>query len=249
MVEISWGMISTAVNRHFRNADVDRESMDALAESEEKVDEMQMNITNYLVEITRRSLTPAQSHLIPLLMHCTNDAERIADHTETILRLTKRLNKANARLSDVALQDLDQLWLLLDTQAENVRLALSSASVDRKQMETMHEEGKKLNKLTKKYEKSITSGEAVPVLTLNQDDAAPGQATARNAKNNEEQINALTEQYEQEHVARRKAGQCAVDANVIFIEMLWELEQVGDRLANIAQRAPAIQRHYIGRSS
>ena len=44
---------------------------------------------------------------------------------------------------------------------------------------------------------------------------------------------------------RRNKGQCAVDASVIFIEMLWELERIGDHLVNIAQRAPEMQKHYI----
>ena len=58
-------------------------------------------------------------------------------------------------------------------------------------------------------------------------------------------INELAKQYEQVHVERRNKGECAVDASVIFIEMLWELERIGDHLVNIAQRAPEMQKFYI----
>lgn len=44
---------------------------------------------------------------------------------------------------------------------------------------------------------------------------------------------------------RRNKGECAVDASVIFIEMLWELERIGDHLVNIAQRAPEMRKFYI----
>ena len=62
---------------------------------------------------------------------------------------------------------------------------------------------------------------------------------------NEEEINKLTTAYEESHIERRNTGKCAVDASVIFIEMLWELERIGDHLANIAARAPEIQKHYV----
>ena len=208
---------------------------------EQHVDDMQSDITNYLVEITRRPLTRSQSKLIPLLMHCTNDAERIADHSANIIRLTKRLAKANATLSDIAQQDLNKLWDLLNNQSENVQAVLATSVNDKKRLEEMFEDEKKVNKLAKKYEKSITSGEAVPV-ELHEN---MSEKMAEDARQNEEVINALAKQYEQAHIQRRNEGQCPVDANVVFIEMLWELEQIGDQLANIAQRAPEIQKHYI----
>ena len=65
------------------------------------------------------------------------------------------------------------------------------------------------------------------------------------AMENEREINQLTRQYEMEHVSRRNAGKCSVESSVIFIELLWELEHIGDHLANIAVRTPEIQKHYV----
>jgi phosphate:Na+ symporter len=61
----------------------------------------------------------------------------------------------------------------------------------------------------------------------------------------EKKINKLTAAYEKSHIKRLRKGSCDAVIGVIFIEMLAELEKVGDHLSNIAERAPEIQKHYI----
>ena len=232
MVDLAWNMINESLNEHFRKENVDDEAFQKLMDSEQKVDDMQRNITSYLVQITRQNLTPRQSEIIPILVHCTNDAERIADHTETILKLTKRLIKTDSHLSEVAQHDLEKIWHLLDDQANNVKLAL--AGTNERILQTALDDERKINKLAKKYEKSMTA------------DMAADEATFfSQVKKNEQEITHLAKSVEQTHVERRNEGKCKVDASVIFIEILWELERIGDRLANIASRAPQIQKHNI----
>ncbi len=242
MVELSWSMIDRAVNHHFRAAHVDEKEFEQLESDEQQVDKMQADITNYLVQITRQHLSNPQSNLIPLLMHCTNDAERIADHTANIMRLTKRLSKVDTKLSDVAQDNINSLWELLSSQAENVKLALSHKEEENEAGFRSALEGeKKLNKLAHKYEKNIKAMMAEQARAQQQEAAH----VASDAEANEREINELAKQYEQVHVERRNKGECAVDASVIFIEMLWELERIGDHLVNIAQRAPEMQKFYI----
>ena len=100
---------------------------------------------------------------------------------------------------------------------------------------------RRLNKLAHKYEKHMKALMAEQA-RRDQQEAAH---VASDAEANEREINELAKQYEQVHVERRNKGECAVDASVIFIEMLWELERIGDHLVNIAQRAPEMQKHYI----
>ena len=241
MVELSWSMIDRAVNHHFRAAHVDENEFEQLEADEQQVDKMQSDITNYLVQITRQHLSNPQSNLIPLLMHCTNDAERIADHTANIMRLTKRLSKVDTKLSDVAQDNLNSLWELLSSQANNVKLALSHKPKESENgIRNALEGERKLNKLAHKYEKNIKAMMAEQA--REQQEAAE---VASDAEANEREINELAKQYEQVHVERRNKGECAVDASVIFIEMLWELERIGDHLVNIAQRAPEMQKFYI----
>ena len=242
MVELSWSMIDRAVNHHFRAAHVDEKEFEQLEADEQQVDKMQSDITNYLVQITRQHLSHPQSNLIPLLMHCTNDAERIADHTANIMRLTKRLSKVDTKLSDVAQDNLNSLWDLLASQADNVKLALSQKhSENEAGIRSALEGERKLNKLAHKAEKNIKAMMAEQAREQQQEAAN----VASDAEANEREINELAKQYEQVHVERRNKGECAVDASVIFIEMLWELERIGDHLVNIAQRAPEMRKFYI----
>lgn len=152
MVQESWIMIDKAVNAHFIPEHSDEESYAALAEAENRIDQMQAEVTAYLVQLTRHELTEPQSELVPLLMHCTNDAERIADHTEQILQLTDRLCKTNKKLSETARKDIKKMWLVLNDQAQNVIKALDSE--DPETIRFALKDERKINKLADKLESS-----------------------------------------------------------------------------------------------
>ena len=199
MVTDAWKMVSVAVNQHFLTGENDPASVKALEEAEAKIDEMQSEVTAYLVRLTRRQLSVAQSELVPLLMHCTNDAERIADHVEVILNLTGRLSQSERKLSETAVKDLKTLWDILDDQAKNVISGLG--------------------------------------------DANPAQV--KTALKEEEKVAKLADRFEIDHINRLREGNCTANMGIIFIEMLGELSKIGERLANISERTPEIQKHYI----
>ncbi|MDD5597393.1 MAG: Na/Pi cotransporter family protein, partial [Victivallaceae bacterium] len=204
MVREAWSMIDCVIAEHFIPQKVDEEDFEKLADREDKIDELQEEITEYLVQITRRELSDEQAGLVPLLMHCTNDAERIADHTANIITLTKRLAKAREQLSPEGQDEINILWKILSDQAHNVVKALHGTDSDKVNYAIRDE--KKINKLVDKYEKN--------------------------------------------HINRLKDGKCNPLMGVIFIEMLAEMEKIGDHLCNIAERAPEIQKQYVslGRS-
>ena len=195
MVRQSWVMIDRSFNEHFLKRDLDPERIADIVRMEEEVDEMQREITEYLVQLTRKPLTPELSELIPLLMHAANDAERIADHAENIITLTRRMEEGKDKLSDHAVKSLRKLWCHLDDEAQQVIDGLDGIR---------HK----------------------PV---------------RCALKDERKINKLAEKFESEHIERLRKGECAAPAGIIYIEMLGELEKIGDRLTNIAERTPRIQ--------
>ena len=199
MVVDAWKMVSAAVNTHFIEGDDSKKKIAALESEEERIDGMQEEITDYLVKLTRRPLTAPQSQLIPLLMHCTNDAERIADHCETILALSERIREEKNPLSATALKELARLWEVLDDQAENVISGLEN-------------------------------GEEKPL---------------RNAVKDEHKVEKLADKFEEEHIERLRKGRCSAATGVIYIEMLGELAKISARLANISDRTPEIQKHYV----
>ena len=83
--------------------------------------------------ISRRSLSKHQADLVPLLMHCTNDAERIADHTEIILCLTTRLSEAEQRISETGKEELNGLYVMLKEQAKNAIASLEQYAPEQAQ--------------------------------------------------------------------------------------------------------------------
>ncbi len=199
MVKEAWNMIDTAMREHFLPINTDIEKFQELAKREDRMDDLQAEITSYLVKLTQRELNENQSQLVPLLMHCTNDAERIADHTENILALTERLKKTDSKISESAYQELENMWHLLSDQAQNVIDALNGTRRDK--------------------------------ITF--------------ALSDEKRINKLADELEHSHIKRLSKGSCDPVIGIIFIEMLSELEKIGDHLSNIAERAPEIQKHYI----
>ena len=147
----------------------------------------------------RKPLTCECSELIPLLMHATNDAERIADHAENIVELAKRLEQGGDKLSENAVKSLEKLWRILDDEAGQVMIGLDGTR----------------------------------------------RKPVKSALKDERKINKLAEKLESDHIERLRKGECAAPAGVIYIEMLGELEKIGDRLTNIAERTPRIQREYV----
>ncbi len=199
MVKESWAMTKTAMEESFLPGKFSQERAAELAKREDRIDEIQSEVTSYLVQITQRDLTEPQSELIPLLMHCTNDAERIADHTENILGLSQRLMDTGKNLSDEAVKELKELWRTLQEEAESVIKALNNTD----------------------------------------------KAEIKVALKKENQIDRLTDLYEANHVSRLKDGDCNAVAGVIYIEILNELEKIGDHLSNIAERTAKMRKHHV----
>ncbi len=199
MVKESWSMVNCAMQNNFIKISINEKQDVELDAREEKIDELQAQITDYLVQLTQRELTISHAEVIPLLMHCTNDAEKIADHTENIIALTYRLKKTKKELSPHSRAELNELWVLLQDAAENV-----------------------INSLNKRLPDGV-----------------------KNALNDEKQINKLVDKFEKNHVSRLSKGKSDPVVGIIFIEMLAELEKIGDNLSNIAERTPKIQEHYF----
>jgi Na+/phosphate symporter len=199
MTNKSWGMVREATEELFLAGRGDPAAAAALAEREEEIDRLQTEVTDYLVQLSTRCLPEHQAEIIPLLMHCVNDAERIADHTENIVALAERMAKGKHRLSEDAEDELRELWGWLSDQADHVLAGLAH---------TDHED-------------------------------------IIQALRDERHINRLSKKMEKNHVARMKKGKCKVVAGIIFLEMIGELEKVGDYFTNIADRTPEIQAHHL----
>ncbi len=78
---------------------------------EQAIDNLQREITHYLVELAKRSLTEVESEQLPVLLHTINDIEKIGDHAENIVELAERKKFQSVSLPAEA---LDEIRLLAD---------------------------------------------------------------------------------------------------------------------------------------
>ncbi|MCD6485722.1 MAG: Na/Pi cotransporter family protein [Syntrophobacterales bacterium] len=81
-----------------------------IALDEDSVDEMQKNITEYLIKITKEQLSDRERNLIPALLHSVNDLERVGDYCESIVKLSQRGYEHDLKFSNHANAELKKLF-------------------------------------------------------------------------------------------------------------------------------------------
>jgi phosphate:Na+ symporter len=121
MLNIASQSVSTAVESFMKN---DLSKLKVVPELEEVVDNLQSEITQYLIELSQRNLTQTQSEELPVLIHSVNDVERIGDHSENIIELAERKVEKKLPFSEEALQELSQAWDNLYSMMAETELAL-----------------------------------------------------------------------------------------------------------------------------
>lgn len=89
--------------------DDDRKIISVL-KNEEKLNIMQTEITQYLVEISRKVLDSEQSARIPALINTINNFERVGDHCEDITELSRSKIKRGIVFSEKGLNELKTLY-------------------------------------------------------------------------------------------------------------------------------------------
>lgn len=156
---------------------------------EDAIDNLQGEITRYLVEISQRNLEPEQSDELPVWLHSVNDLERIGDHTENIVDLTERSMRAKLILPDPAKEELNIMFGVLAEMTDNILIAIQDNDRDK----------------------------------------------AYKALSCEDKINRQFIEFRETQIQRLNSGVCKPMEGIIFIDMLNNLEKIGDHLTNIAQ--------------
>ena len=81
-----------------------------IALDEDSVDEMQKNITEYLIQTTKGALSDKERTLVPSLLHSVNDLERVGDYCESIVKLSQRGYEHDLKFSAPANMELGKLF-------------------------------------------------------------------------------------------------------------------------------------------
>jgi len=186
MTEMAGDAIEAATNGILQK---DLRQMKSAEEYEVALDSLQREVTQYLIELSRRRLDRAEADRLPVLLHAVNDLERIGDHAVNLAEAGEMMLSDRITFSDLATSELQQVkWELLAMFADTL-------------------EG----------------------LRMNDHDAA------RRALNREEHLNELQALYRHTHARRLEEKACGVRAGLVFLEIINNLEKVGDHLKNINQ--------------
>jgi phosphate:Na+ symporter len=167
----------------------DRKMLASVAPKEEAVDNLQTEITRYLIGLSQKHLDEEEAQKLPVLLHTVNDVERIGDHAENLVEITEKKLEQKLGMSEAANKEITRMSEEADMMVEDVINALS------------------------------------------QND----HRIARRALKREEAINRMHLEFKQNHIDRLNKGECGLLPGLIYIDMLANIEKVGDHLTNIAQ--------------
>ncbi len=160
-----------------------------LSEIEDAIDNLQDEITGFLVEVSQQKLEQFQSDQLPVWMHTVNDLERIGDHTENLVELTERAIRHKAQLSSAAKNELQTMYATIIDMGDHIVTAISD------------------NKRESGY-KALAC---------------------------EDKINSMFIEFREAQIQRLNSGVCKSHDGIIYIDVLNNLEKIGDHLTNIAQ--------------
>ncbi|MBE6400706.1 MAG: Na/Pi cotransporter family protein, partial [Verrucomicrobia bacterium] len=79
MLKKSWQIVDCTLCLYNKNDEKNQAVLKQLEKREADIDERQKDITDYLAKLMQVKLTTQEAEQIPLLLHCTNDAERLGD--------------------------------------------------------------------------------------------------------------------------------------------------------------------------
>ncbi|MDW4507139.1 MULTISPECIES: Na/Pi cotransporter family protein [Priestia] len=162
---------------------------DATMQIENAINNLDKKITDYLVLLSRSSMSEAESEEHSVLLDTARDIERIGDHFENIIELVDYQITNKVKMTKEANNDLaDMFELTILTVKEAVS---SLEKVDREK--------------------------AVQVIQK------------------EEQIDAMERLLRKKHILRLNENICTGSAAIVFVDIISNLERVGDHAVNIAE--------------
>ncbi|WP_345239698.1 Na/Pi cotransporter family protein [Pontibacillus salipaludis] len=166
-----------------------RKHADMALQYEEALNNLDRNITEYLVSLSSYSLTELESHKHSALIDSVRDIERIGDHFENLIELVDYKISNKVHLTEQAQEDLNDM----------INLTLITVKQAMKALETMDRE------------------EALAVVQK------------------ENQIDQYERSYRKKHILRMNEGVCTGPAGIVFVDIISNLERIGDHAVNIAE--------------
>ena len=127
MMTIARKAVTNAINSFLGD---DLKKVAKVLELETVTDNLQSEITQYIVELSQRNLLPGESRSLPVLIHNVNDLERIGDHAQNLAELTKRKVEDKMIFSDEAVKEINLIWDQVRAMFEEAESALKNNDID-----------------------------------------------------------------------------------------------------------------------
>ncbi len=99
--------VNDAMDGFFAN---NSKTLSQVAPREEAIDNLQKEITRYLVDLSQRNLSMEESEKLPVLLHTVNDIERIGDHSENLVELGIRAIEQKLPFTSQAITELKEMY-------------------------------------------------------------------------------------------------------------------------------------------
>ncbi|MCK5569858.1 MAG: Na/Pi cotransporter family protein, partial [Spirochaetes bacterium] len=142
MINIAREALKNAVRSFLEN---DNSFFDKVRKQEDAVDNLQKEITQYLVELSQKDLEKSEAEEIPVLLHSVNDVERIGDHAINILEISERKIDQKLPFSDGSVIRLKKIVDIALFMIENTIIAMHKKDIT--SAKKVLEKEKELNEL------------------------------------------------------------------------------------------------------
>jgi phosphate:Na+ symporter len=123
MMHVAQDALNDAVKSFLTN---NQNLFQKIREREDAVDNLQKEITQYLVELSQKNLEKSDAETIPVLLHSVNDVERVADHAINILELADRKIDQKLPFTGAAISAVNEITDAVSTMIEHTTNAFKN---------------------------------------------------------------------------------------------------------------------------
>ncbi len=115
MAKVSKTALQDAIGIMFR---YDQKIADKVEEGEQKLDTMEDKLATYMLRLSQKELTEADSKTITELLHTIGDFERIGDHAINIVKISQEMSESGLEFSEEAKADFVTLFAAITEISE-----------------------------------------------------------------------------------------------------------------------------------
>jgi len=129
----------------------DTASLERAEHDENTLNDLQKQVTQYIVELSKRALSQSESEMIPTLISGINNVERIGDHSLSIARLAYEKIEKNLHFSKEAMDDLLKMEkIIVDMFERTIAILESGDPSGIHEVESMEDEIDRLSEVVQK---------------------------------------------------------------------------------------------------